>query len=477
MGLSPDIASQAELINIEVGKSNSRIRNIQFEINKMSKRIESLRLEIRDDEPKETTIDLTEENINEKYTLLFEGIQEAENNYLKAKNQLEIVTTVLSELQVKQHLYKNEYDNLYKSLFHNVNIQSIKQHQIISDLYKGHCNICNSSHTDLWKSAELIIQSNRCPLCLTDISQGKTEEVDIIMNKLKGIDASLIKTTKDIEENILKSSQLRIEMDSLLNYLEQKKLEKLNIEQSSVFISSQLDKNKTVNEEITNRIQSLQNAILIIEKDKNEEIEKRDKLRDQDIELTNLLNKTYLDAQMVFLPKFRALARAFTGLDVDINIIREINDARSMLSFSLTLADEGRQYNYQLSESQRFFIDIALRMAIVDFVSDGTDDGFMLIDTPEGSLDVAYEANAGEMFAEFVRREHQLIITANLNSSGLVKTFANKTGSKKLNLINMIRWATLSEVQSKRTDLFDSALADILDAMKSGDKSDAVIGS
>lgn len=83
---------------------------------------------------------------------------------------------------------------------------------------------------------------------------------------------------------------------------------------------------------------------------------------------------------------------------------------------------------FELSESQRFFIDIALRMAIVTFVcSKTTASTSMLIDTPEGSLDIAYETNAGSMFYEYIAANQKMIITANLNSSGLIQTLAGKT--------------------------------------------------
>jgi ABC-type cobalamin transport system ATPase subunit len=105
-------------------------------------------------------------------------------------------------------------------------------------------------------------------------------------------------------------------------------------------------------------------------------------------------------------------------------------------------------------------------MAIVDYISDGQNEGTMLIDTPEGSLDIAYEVNAGEMFAEFVSRGHQIVITANLNSSGLVRTLAQQTGKNMFDLINMLNWANLSSVQRARMVLFNNALAEIQELLR-----------
>ena len=68
----------------------------------------------------------------------------------------------------------------------------------------------------------------------------------------------------------------------------------------------------------------------------------------------------------------------------------------------LSLEDQARARSNDVSESQRFFLDIALRMALAEFMS--PDGATLLIDTPEGSLDITYEARAGQMFSDFAAR-------------------------------------------------------------------------
>lgn len=85
-----------------------------------------------------------------------------------------------------------------------------------------------------------------------------------------------------------------------------------------------------------------------------------------------------------------------------MTLVSVTDDGRKMFKFILQIDDTNRDNEFELSESQRFFIDIALRMAIVTFVcSKTTASTSMLIDTPEGSLDIAYETNAGSMFYEY----------------------------------------------------------------------------
>jgi hypothetical protein len=85
----------------------------------------------------------------------------------------------------------------------------------------------------------------------------------------------------------------------------------------------------------------------------------------------------------------------------------------------------------------------------------------LYIDTPEGSLDVAYEARAGSMFAEFVRLDNDLLMTANINSSQLLLRLAEQCGRESMQLVRMIDWSQLSDVQAEHELLFESAYGDI----------------
>lgn len=57
---------------------------------------------------------------------------------------------------------------------------------------------------------------------------------------------------------------------------------------------------------------------------------------------------------------------------------------------SLDLLGTARTDSSQLFEIQRFFPDIALRMALAIYLSKKNNEATLLIDTPEGSLDIAY---------------------------------------------------------------------------------------
>jgi len=99
-------------------------------------------------------------------------------------------------------------------------------------------------------------------------------------------------------------------------------------------------------------------------------------------------------------------------------------------------------------------------------LSDPTSRGVMYIDTPEGSLDIAYEKRAGDMLAMFAEAGHRILMTANLNSSQLLLALANRCGKQGMKLCRMMDWAELSDVQKEEEILFDKAYLEIEKAME-----------
>jgi hypothetical protein len=75
----------------------------------------------------------------------------------------------------------------------------------------------------------------------------------------------------------------------------------------------------------------------------------------------------------------------------------------------------------QVSESQREFIDLAFRMALIDVATD-RHSGSLVIDAPESSLDMVFAARAGKVLVQFAStHQNRLVITSNLVASDLIK--------------------------------------------------------
>jgi len=104
------------------------------------------------------------------------------------------------------------------------------------------------------------------------------------------------------------------------------------------------------------------------------------------------------------------------------------------------------------SEAQRFFLDIAFRMALVDLASElGGAPSCFICETPENALDVSYVDNVVQMFQRFMDRRHVLVFSANLQDAGIAEKImqAVPKGERRSRVINLLDYGQLTEVHRK----------------------------
>jgi hypothetical protein len=203
------------------------------------------------------------------------------------------------------------------------------------------------------------------------------------------------------------------------------------------------------------------------ERDENVKLSKksyndRDKLYVKLKTLQDKIESAYSEAESMFVPIFKDLAKSFIGLELDIKLQRE----KHVQKLVLELQSSARTDSFQLSESQRFFLDIALRMSFAIYLSTPNNPASMLIDTPEGSLDIAYENRVGKMFADFVILYRQnILMTANINASQLLISLAELCGNEKMKFKRMLDWTDLTQIQKEGEFLFEKVYVNIENAL------------
>jgi hypothetical protein len=104
------------------------------------------------------------------------------------------------------------------------------------------------------------------------------------------------------------------------------------------------------------------------------------------------------------------------------------------------------------SEAQRFFLDIAFRMALIDLASKSTSSPATFIcETPENALDVSYVNNVVEMFRKFVARRHILLFTANLQEGGLAQLMMSVVPKEQREdrVLNLLEVGQLTDVHKR----------------------------
>ena len=95
-----------------------------------------------------------------------------------------------------------------------------------------------------------------------------------------------------------------------------------------------------------------------------------------------------------------------------------------MSSGVFTGSPSAREDADSVSESQREFIDLAFRMALIEAASAAAGDAMLVIETPEASLDSLFVQEAGELFRGFAAKggtdANVFIASTNLNNEGMI---------------------------------------------------------
>ncbi|NMH24088.1 AAA family ATPase [Flavobacterium solisilvae] len=372
---------------------------------------------------------------------------------LKRQN---ILNSEILQLKINYKRLFSKYSEPRSSLINNPNLQIAKRNNA--------CFLCNAEGHHVIENIEKKLYSHStCPVCDTAISNDDIEKQASLMNEIKNIDKQLDSKNRELEELMFESETKKVELDK--KYIELDRLKsRLNKFEKE---NKNLSFNKTGDAPIDTLIEEYKRQFDKFDKSSINYYEKRDKLSPEYKNLQSKVNKGYKETEDIFVPLFKKFAYSFIGLN--LNIYSKIKGKNIALIFELK--NTARTASHQLSESQRFFLDIALRMALATYLATKKNPATLLIDTPEGSLDIAYENRVGKMFAEFVTEYNQnIIMTANINASQLLVSLAEQCGNKKMKFRRMLDWTELSEIQKEGESLFNQVYDNIEQKLKLKDE-------
>jgi DNA repair exonuclease SbcCD ATPase subunit len=196
----------------------------------------------------------------------------------------------------------------------------------------------------------------------------------------------------------------------------------------------------------------------------DEEIEdlyrKRDDAKAKLNEVNEKIVKTLHNVNEKLTPLFSDYASKFLGTNCELVITQKTRQGKPVAYMFPRFLDKERRSMTQVSESQRFFIDQAFRMALISwFAQSNSGRTFCIVETPEGSLDLAYEVNVAKMYLEFAKQGHSIIATSNLNSSGfLVELFKHLGSHPRQRVLDLLAYGRLTSVQNDKKPDFNKSL-------------------
>jgi septal ring factor EnvC (AmiA/AmiB activator) len=453
-GLKPDMAKQVDTIRREIDKWDSDVRNRQWDATRLRRRIN----EIQSKAQAIPGAQQTYESLVTDHEALSKQFDQESQLLRELENALKDTNLLLAQHSMRETGLRDEYANFFDRSF---NLRPpLSEHPLITQsLSDQTCGLCGSEDSAALSAILTKSKKTICPLCDSSLNQEPQTEEDV--SRLREIDKELAEAKHALRDVLQTLKGLSAEESKMrLQWTATKeKLDEFNRQNSATLEGL---RNLLNQGNATASLSLNLEQLAAFEKEKDEAYEQREKLKEQLISIQRGLEGSYLQVEKDFVSKFEELAHQFLGMPLTVQL-----DAREASGPKLIVSVRGttRREQQQLSESQRFFLDIALRMALTQHMSDPSSRGGMFIDTPEGSLDIAYEKRAGDMLARFAEAGHQIIMTANLNSSQLLLALARNCGRANMQLCRMTDWAELTTVQQEEAGLFNMAYAAIETAM------------
>lgn len=363
----------------------------------------------------------------------------------------------LTRLTAKEHALTNDYDRAFSDRLRPG--ADPRQNPLVNTLIMHRqCGVCGSHGDEIARAALQALDEARCPLCQTPAHQNlrTTEE----FRELQKLDEELAAATQQVDVAQQTLSRLTVELEKAEASYTAARDALADFEKEND-ISAQEAHHGESDDVLGSLIKQLDGEQRSATERRDEFRIRRDEYRTRLLPIQTELAERYFEAEKTFVPKFQKLAHQFLGLDLVVNLEQSSRGPE----LSLEIDGTRRRITTQLSESQRYFVDIALRMALAQHMVGDGNPTCLYIDTPEGSLDIAYENRAGNMFGQFAGSGNKLVMTANINSSRLVQQLAHICGADRMKIERMTEWTTLSEVQAESEELFDEAYEHITEAL------------
>jgi DNA repair exonuclease SbcCD ATPase subunit len=444
------LAAEADRLIHEVSRADSQARNAQWQASNVRKRI----LELRKNDDRLPAPDLVEQ-----YDLISEAISKSEIDLRQAEQTAADARIEFADASATYQSLRHRYDQAFISRI-QANAAP-RLHPIISEmLQNSKCAVCGQQDTALAAKLEARLEAHQCPLC--EITLPQSVDGDNRLSELTDLDAELSRIDEAVRSARSKSERAEKDLENKKQAFRAAEVLMRTFEQEHDEAVMRITDKSRSNSEV--QIFALEEAASEATARRDEWRKLRDKNREKLEPIQAELRSAFEQAQSNFVPRFRELSRQFIGLDLDVFLE---SSGRTLFQLGLEVRGSRRREVTALSESQRFFLDIALRMALVEQMTSAHDRTTIYIDTPEGSLDIAYEARAGAMFGEFVLGGNNMIMTANINANQLLVRLAERCGRQNMKLVRMTEWASLTEVQAAEEHLFEEAFQRIESALRS----------
>jgi len=416
----------------ELRKLDSSKRHIHVALGKVEKRIAELKSRSKKTSQNGNSSSSTSSQDGTDYKRLLEGLQEIARQRHAIERDRRDASEELSKISSDIETLRDQIEQTEAYLISGLLSDQEKQsHLAINKMAEsGVCPVCGTHQKGLQELAHQHTLEHRCVLCGSENPQEVEPELATLRSQL----------SEKLRSQKARESTFRITSDKL-EYMRREE-DRLQYELNSIRLS--------------------QPALTLIERDlpspssRKDLTEMRAMLKQQEddlqaqiIERKNQLERDYrafreaVNARINSLRStYAAYATEFLGIPCELTET-VATDLINFTRFIPKFNDIERDTPESCSEAQRFFLDIAFRMALIDFAcSDTKDAATFVCETPETALDMSYIDNVVRMFEQFSKKGHSLLLTANIQSDSIAGELLrlepkDERGSRILNLLDI----------------------------------------
>lgn len=411
---------------------------------------------------KRLAVELTQ--LDESLEQTDNAISETESRISEETEHLHQLLALLDELEadkvvVAKALQRAEA-RFYKDIYESLPAQYLLILQTLAA--QGTCQVCGASHAKLRKLGKKLKNNGECLVCRSPVAYSDNGQSSKDSDKLSAEINRLRKHLAELDEKqrgcakaqAVANHQLATLQPRLSQLLKQKRLDEARIAKLQIQMeklsgddgseAAWLRKQKEEIQKLTGEIDDLNKKRAVV-------LAKLKKVNDA-------FSKRLANVNENLTPLFSQFASKFLGVRCEL-VIGTMSKAKKPITYMFPRFDgKNRDSISEVSESQRFFIDQAFRMSLITLFSRLNHGAttFFVVETPEGSLDLAYERNVADMYLDFAKSGHSILVTSNLNSSNFLKGLYSHLGSsraKSQRTLDLLQHGRLSDVQGDQATL------------------------
>jgi hypothetical protein len=366
-----------------------------------------------------------------------------------AERRREEALADLSRVSATMDGLRSQVENTEAKLISGFLKQIEKDHSLALGKLVSHmvCPACGQKHSDLALRARQFIREQRCALC------GQEDAYDngaVVLDEARERLEELLRQQQAFEE-IVRMTEAEWQASRNKEIELQNRVNTIRYQTSMVsFVERELP-DKTVE-----GLKKLKAKFAALEADTEVQLK----------ELREKLDKDYsafrkkIEPRLAYLREsYASYAHSFLGLPCELEEI----DQMGMLNLKLYVPSFNgivRPHKEACSEAQRFFLDIAFRMALIDTVCEADHAATFLCETPETALDFSYIDNVVEMFTKFASKTRNILLTANIQKEGIAQEITKRIPKnvRSKHIVNLLDYGQLSEVQESSIKKFRSII-------------------